>query len=841
MPIPGALQIFGREFSNFEAVLLHNTPVLIDGSDFVDYFGPRDPFAVLWGGEYSSLMIQWRKVLSSFRRCQLDPVFVFSADCELRGQQFAYRVENARRNACALPRPNLPVNDTLLELRLVLLESVLIELLNSEQCPHIRSPYCPRRSCAALSAAMDCPLLGWSPEYFVLSAPAVTRFHNGFTFIPFNLVDFSNPEPLTGSCSTAWPASVKQTCCDAANAKCYFLPAHRFVPELSCLAKVSEFYHPLLFLLLGTDSFPRIKLPAQVYELMNSYVGDYKTRRWYSLCHWLAKFGSNGSMEPIIKILASYGGDLQPAVAERLSEAVLTYIPSPTVASQLAVFLSQNTSLSSVWRSRVDHIPKNQIPLVFDCPRPKRLEWKLQQRLNGTDFGTEVTVDFTSEWPPKLIEAFSQSFLASKYISPIYVSPDVLLPPHLGQLDSDKDVHEDSLPLRLLHYRIFALLKQSSTFSVKSEVKPTIVNEHVNAGSTVMCSTISVNPLHLDFQRDGVDMILSRILGLVIPIEPDDCSPLISLAIALAVWKYRSGSMFPCLPNLAETPLALAVLACAVATYFNHHQVETNESDLYEHYQKVATMAENQASTSKNQSGIKTKVSPAYRLDFVHAFNSLQLVYDSFRSLVALVSALNSSQNKYVLPIFSQTWVIFPSGRLVHWIAACLANVDESTRRHQAIRFWMPRLLYRSETTIVANSAQTLRSMSQEFNKLLDTACSALPDRVPNLDVHFMRCPVPEVDFAVVVPDSASPQKGHSKKPVDQSKQFATHQPTDVSKQDPKSQHNRKGSQSTSMANLNSRTKVNVALRRRFGKTTGYAARLIDRLNSCEAEKTDIH
>lgn len=89
MPVPGALQIFGKEFSNFEAVLLHNTPVLIDGSDFVDYFGPRDPLAVLWGGEYLSLLIQWRKILFSLRQCQLDPVFVFSADCELRVSNYA--------------------------------------------------------------------------------------------------------------------------------------------------------------------------------------------------------------------------------------------------------------------------------------------------------------------------------------------------------------------------------------------------------------------------------------------------------------------------------------------------------------------------------------------------------------------------------------------------------------------------------------------------------------------------------------------------------------------------------------------------------------------------------
>lgn len=757
-----------------------------------------------------------------------------------QGQQFAYRVENARRSACASVGPNLPVNVTLLELRLVLLEAVLIELLNSEQCPHIRSPYCPRRSCAALSAAMDCPLLGWSPEYFVLSPPALTRLHNGFTFIPFNLIDFSNPEPLTGSCSTAWPAPVKHSCSNAANAKCYFLPAHRFVPELSCLAKVSEFYRPLLFLLLGTDSIPRIKLPAEVYELMNSFTGDYKTRRWYSLCHWLTKFGPNDFMKPIIGILTTYSKDLQPAVAERLSEAVLTYIPSPNIASQLAVFLSQSTSLSSVWRTRVAHVLEN--PLGFNCPRPKqRPQWKLQQRLDGTDFGTEVTVDFTSDWPPKLVEAFNQSILASNYISPIYGSPNVLLPPHLGQSNSDKDVHDGSLPLRLLHYRIFTGLKQSLTSLVKSNVNLTVVNEHVYTGSNVMCSAIPVNPLHLDFQRGGVDMILSQILGLVIPIEPGDCCPLIGLAIALAVWNYRSESAFSCLPNLAETPLALAVLVCAVATYFNHHQVEANEFDLYEHYQKVATMAENRASTSKDQSGMKNKVSPAYRLDFVHAFNSLQLVYGSFRSLVALVTALDSSQNKYAFPVFPQTWVIFPSGRLVHWIAACLANVDESTRRHQAIRFWMPRLLCRSETTIVANSAQTLRSMSQEFNKLLDIACSVLPDSVQNLDIQLARFPVPEVDFTVIVPDSASPKNDHSKQPVGQSKQFATLQPINVSKQDPKSQHNRKASQSISVTNLNSQTEKKAAFTRRFKKTTGYAARLKERLNSCETEKANIH
>ncbi|TPP60349.1 hypothetical protein FGIG_08281 [Fasciola gigantica] len=852
MPVTAALSIFCKDFSNFETVLLHNIPVLVDGNDFVQYFSPRKPEDVLWGGEYLLLMIQWKEVLSNIRRCRLDPVFLFSADCELRGQQFIYRMEKARRRKCAAPVPNSAISTALLELDLVFLETVLIELLNLEKCVHVRSPYCPRRSCAALAAALDCPLLSCSPEYFVLSAPARTRLHNGFNFIPFNLTDFGTPQPLTGSCSTAWPPSVRLSCQDAANGECHFLPAHRFVPELSCMDKVSEFYRPLLFLLLGSDSIPRIKLPAHVYGLISSFTGDYKTRRWLSLCSWLAQFHSSGSMEPISRILTTYSGDIQPLVAKKLAESVLTYIPSPTIAPQLAALLSQSTSLSTAWHSRVNEIPERQTPMRPNCSGSQsNTQFNLLQRLSGADFGSDVTVDFTSTWSPKLVEAFSQSTLSSKCISPIYVSPDILLSSHLELPDSDESVHESSLPLRLLHYRIFAGLKQSLTAPIKSVPTPFVVNEHLSAGPDLVCCSIPVKPLHLDSQRDGVDVILSRILGLVIPTDLANCGSLVNLSIALAIWHHLSEPKLPRLSSLTESPLALAVLVCAVATWFNCQCVEISEINLYDYYQNVASFAESQVTASTDLIRSTSKVSPAYRLEFVHAYNSLQLVYGSFRSLVALVNALNSDRNTSAFPSFAQTWILFPSGRLVHWIAACLANVDQPTRRHLAIRFWMPRLLYRSGTTNVSNPAQTLRDMSQEFNKLLDTACSVLPDQVPSLHVQCTRCPVPEVDFGEIVATSTNVKKDNSVKPPDPPKHPTTVPQKVLPKQGSEDQTNSNESiltgasksRSSSISNLSyqPKNKNKARLAGRFQRTTGYAARLTERLMGHEKEnKTDI-
>ncbi|VDP87549.1 unnamed protein product [Echinostoma caproni] len=772
------------------------------------------------------------------KRCQLDPVFVFSADCEFRGQQFIFRVEKARRKISSTSLlAKLKATMHLFQLDLVLEEDAFVDLLNLEHYVHLRSPFCRKRSCAALAAALNCPLLSESVEYLVLCASAPSRQFNGFNFIPLSYANFETEERMRHRCS-ATRSSKNPPCSDATTDQCLFLHAHRFAPERTSIGQVHEFYRPLLFLLLGSDSIPRITLPSQVYQIMNTTSGDYKTRRWFTICNWLAKYTSNVSMEPINRIINTYNQDLRLTVQSKLSDSVQTYIPSPSVASRLVSLLS-NTTISETWRSRISEFLKKDIPIR---PNPSQGRGPvLYQLLRGSDFGTEL--DFTSDWSSDLTQAFTQSALLAKCITPVYVSPDILLPSYIGLPEDDRSVYEASLPLRLIHYRILLGLKHKLPDPDKSLDPHICVNEILSVSPNLLSRSVQVTPLYVCSRSVQIDIFLHQFLGLKLPQDVNRYSPLANLAIALAIWHCHSEPESSFSLTLVESPIALAILVCAVATWFNYQCTDLDESVLVQCYQAVGDTAENQATTSAGMAVLPTDIPPAYRLEFVHAYNSIQLVYASFRSLLTLLTKLVSVQNTSTLPSFTQTWIIFPSGRLVHWIASCLDNVDRSARRYQAMRFWMPRLLYRSKNISASISAQMLCSMSQEFTKLLDLACSVLLDPVLNSSVQFTLRSIPPMDYSnLFTPGTNDPpviRPVDSLEKPEQPKRFDKQQRKEISQS-----LNSIPSAATKSVLFNSKSNsFNKAKQGKplkgavgFKRSTGYAARLQERLLNCEKE-----
>ncbi|CAL8077087.1 unnamed protein product [Calicophoron daubneyi] len=738
MPVTGVEQILCSNPLTFEAFMLHGRTVVVDGEDFLRCYGPNEPYFHVFGGEYLELAEFWRDILANIKQCEIDPLFVFSSSTERRGLQLLYQLQGMKwriKNLVNLEK--LKFTPEVCKILPPLSQSLLADLLCSMKITQLRTPYCIKRSCSSLAVMLNCPLMADAAEYFLLSAKAPMRAYPGFDFIPLQLSRITPFILNRRSSGTITPSTDR-----ASEGQAYGLPVHRFLPEFSELSKVPEFYRTFIFLLLGSDAIPRINLPKPVYSRMDEIEGgDYKTRRWNTLVEWLSQFKGE-TLEPLDRILACYLPDDRVYCIYSLIDSLLTYIPTPTVASTLSQLLQRPASSpKKVYVCQGNGICAKQ-KSVQEANRyvqhPKD-EWKsvVHQVLHGCSDEDVEQPDFSVGWPASLVRAFQLSELAGYLLVPLYCSGGVVLPMPVEQSNSTLSVFEASRPLRVLHYRLLAGLEHRLGKEYKLiGLKPNAI-EYIRCGCSLVRHEISVAPLDLDTKTDTTSSILGDYLELTFPPGIPDADWLLSLAVCIAVYHrhQRQGSN-DCSHRLTESPVALAVIITAVANALN---VDIVNHDLCVHYQDIARLARSKVDCTSEYSG--AFLTPAFRVDYVHAFNAIQIIYECLRSLVSVLDALLPQKPRTIGFRFPPAWVIFPSGQLVHWLAASLANQEPGARYHSAMRFWLPRL-YRFQANNKGAPAE-LKRMAFLVDSLLTTAESLISEHVCIPEVSYTQHDLP--------------------------------------------------------------------------------------------------
>ncbi|KAF5398609.1 hypothetical protein PHET_08079 [Paragonimus heterotremus] len=736
MPVTGIESILCQNCTHFEPLLFKSSPVVVDGENFVTYYRLLGPTSYLWGGEPLSMAVLWNEVLKSFEKCAIDPLFVFSAGTERRGQQLVYQLNGMKKRLICLERlARFEANQLIPEFSPILSQYLIVDLLDAINVSHLRSPYGMQPSCASLANRMQCPLMASAVEYLLLGAELRDRNYSGFAFIPFQ-------------CTRLIPIAVNdmigKPCSDPGARQSFALSVHKFLPEESSIHNVCSFYRPLVFLLLGTDSLPRIRIPKSLNNRMNIAMGtDYKSRRWDTILFWLNQF-QPASLKPIDQIANCYSTEEKDLMLLNLADSVLHYIPNPNIGKRLASFLLESplTKEPPLKTEGVDSVPRCISDIQPDNNWKAVIHAVLRDGPIPSGVDQLMTIDFTAGWPDNLVRAFHQSQILDYIFVALYTQGGVILPSLIENLKTLSTLWDTCLTLRLLHYRILVGLESQLGRKDKLIGLCPDVIEYTRYGSDLVRYHIPVQPLLIATDVDSTDELLTRNLGLSLVDYESDLKSMSGLLFSLAIWQHWkiAGDSNP-LP-VDRSPVILAILLCTVANDINFCSLD---EELVKYYDEISSFAESRLNSTSGRP--QTILPLSFRIDCVHEFNGIQLVYSCLRSLTTLIDQLVLENKRSKCLFFAPPWKLFPSGRLVHWLAACLENQEPTVRRHHAVRFWLPRL-YRNRTQ-GPNDITTLKRMVALFDKSLYTLSRIVQQQLLILNT-------PHNKFYVVLGDFAS-------------------------------------------------------------------------------------
>ncbi|KAF8570991.1 hypothetical protein P879_06092 [Paragonimus westermani] len=488
------------------------------------------------------------------------------------------------------------------------------------------------------------------------------------------------------------------------------LSAHAFRATHSEIRGIAPRHRPILALLIGSDTMPRSRLPSGLRVQHDEELAQSpKERRWRAVRDWLATFPPD-SDEPVAQWIAGYPAEEQPRFIQQLADCLPAYIFDPTKdGSKIATQLQLSEPVPGLECSDTD--------------------FSLTDRLDGGHFqqkdvfdilhnrSVNTRSDFTVGWPDRLVRAYQKGKLSSKILCTLY-NHGMPSSTDLGPTVDGIPACDLSLPIRLIHYRcLFGLELQLGGCAKLKGLKPNVI-EYARQGDRVMEYSIPVLPLHFNMENEQTDSLIGRFLGTTLPCCAPEPEWAYSLVVSIAFWHRQLSSSGVDSPPLMECPFTLALIACAVASM---SELGSADTELCTHYDKLADSLDSTAQVPDNPKDSHLGAN-LQRPDFVRNFTAIQLIYNTLQSFVNFMDSILPHTHQSELFHFFPPWNLFPSGRLVYWLAMNLATHEASVRHHIVSRFWLPRL-YRSNKRPVECTAE-LRELVSTLQTVLKTASS---------------------------------------------------------------------------------------------------------------------
>ncbi|CAH8567314.1 unnamed protein product [Schistosoma turkestanicum] len=486
---------------------------------------------------------------------------------------------------------------------------------------------------------------------------------------------------------------------------------HRFIPQLSILMKCSDFHLPLLAVLFGTDVVPHVKLPLRLQEKLqaNNSSLDHKEHRLSVLLEWFSQFQPN-SIEPLEDVINCYPFKQRTSMINSIVHGISNFI-CPLEETKDVMSLLNDKSYSDISR--------NTFTTTKSTLRSNNSFKDVIDSLQGTNVVYLWHEDYTKGWPPRLLDNFRKGKVYP--ISSIYSTGGAFRRAAVEDPKCPFSVYESSFLIRRLHYQVYVSLERSLGMENKLVGLNPDVIEYVRRNDKLVMYRIPIKSIPLSFGKVSTDEVIKDNLGFV-TLSENNLIPnfLYSLAVVLAYWfqqlKYTSTEI----PSVfSESSVGLAVAACAVANIYNDGS--SSISELCEFYNNLSRMPD--------QSLISGSISTAFRPDIVHSFNAIQLTFNSFRDLVTTLNCLVSENRQSNHFAFSQVWILFPSGNLVHFLATQLASLDPSNRRSSVLRVWLPRLLFIRERNY--DAALKLNKVVKTLTAFIDL-CDMIKINIPS-------------------------------------------------------------------------------------------------------------
>ncbi|CAH8622513.1 unnamed protein product [Dicrocoelium dendriticum] len=575
-----------------------------------------------------------------------------------------------------------------------LAHQVIIELLDMCGVPHVGSTREADLQMAELAVLLDCPIVSNDSDFYLFQSPAPSRYR---------------VIPLSSLSSTCDRLPTKCADCGSQSETCYGLSCSVYRQFQSCLNKVTPSLLPLLAVLLGNDVISNVHLPDGVERLIKMAPRmSYSAKRVHAVLGWLSQF-SNNSSGALRQILSGYSGPQLIDITKQIAQCIRGYFLDPVaggseLANEMNLLTDADFSRHSLYGRPSINLESITVKTVDEAIT------LLKQTMSHWEAGAVgVGTDLCFQWPRQLSHLFRTGRLCNSLIDALYVRGGTVLGILYEDLNYVTSIYSVSEQIRFLNYRLLVEIENRIGFSKKLRaLTDGKLIESRREGKRM--STFSVQLPVATLPRcastvECIDRFCSQYLSIELGSIVYD-SPLTLGIICLLIFWLRHTSV----KDVAQipvngNPVALAFITCALLTGIHYECSRGHEGDLADQalaelckrYGQVASDAKRECVTDGRH---------CYSIEVVHQLSELQLVYVELQHLTTLLEVLSICNDVADDPtggdsaladerrlILWPGWVMFSSGRLLHWLVQALACASPDDRIDRLKNRWIPALL----------------------------------------------------------------------------------------------------------------------------------------------------
>ncbi|THD25851.1 hypothetical protein D915_003371 [Fasciola hepatica] len=749
MGVRGLSTYISHDPNSFVKFELHNTYLVFDAENFINHCYRNSGLARHYGGEYMDFTVCVQIFLEQLRQCQITPIFVFDGCHGKQGLKLDTLLRRNRERIASLlgfldRSRHIPDADNLSAVPDILpklTNSVFVDVLRQNNALYVS---CEREAdvhVAELACLLRCPLVTNDSDFYIFRPSAASH-----PIPPSSDVSFCSYQVIPLA-SLGQPCRLGDPGCGhcSSSSSCYVLPCTMFNPQASPLGRVYPPLLPLLATMIGNDFISSVRVPPMVNQMIQdpsrcTRFPSYNGRRIDALVQWLSSFGEdiNG---PIRTILTLYSEAERELIAHQIRQTVLDYTLRPwATGRKLAELLHLPTGqlIDSMVPTRIavsgSQSEKNTVSVNFDedlkCVqsdyRDPKLEIRrlvdfvarslptMQLNLTGFELSPSCAEDSLSHgWPCALIRKLHFLDLPTGIMDTLYVQNGsvqrILFEDLLGQSASIYQVLD---PLRQMFYNLLVGLETACHGSNKlCGIRDGCAMEHRRKADCMQPFSFSLSAMRvppsqksLSIRNQSIDFLWAR-LNLIQLNKFDPLPRELQLISAVLVLWFRHSNLAHYEQVTCEcSSIPLAFVVCALTSHSFLSQLLHVRSPSLGH--AVAELCEsftNLASRFKTSS-----VSGRFVIQLVHQLNELQLLVLEIKTLVGLIEGLMENDRTFTTPnpksfqttsssgcldlIGWPSWILFPSGRLIYWLATCLQGMHPKSRYDQAVNVWLPRV-----------------------------------------------------------------------------------------------------------------------------------------------------
>ncbi|CAI2737546.1 unnamed protein product, partial [Dicrocoelium dendriticum] len=587
-----------------------------------------------------------------------------------------------------------------------LAHQVVMELLDMCGVPHVCGTREADLQMAELAVLLDCPLVSNDSDFYIFQSPVPSRYR---------------VIPLSSLSSTCYQLPKKCADCGTQSATCYGLSCSVFHQSQSCLNRVTPTMLPLLAVMSDNDTISNVHLPDGVERLIKKPPKmPYSAKRVHAVLGWLSQF-TNNSSGALRQILSGYFSLQLIDITKQIAQCIRGYFLDPvTGGSELANELNLPTDTAFA-----RHSPHGSPPVNLDSISVRTVDEAvslLAQTLSHWKAGdVGGNTDFCFQWPRRLSHGFRTGRISTSLLDALYVRGGSVLRILYEDLKYENSIYSVSEHIRSLNYRLLVELENHIGCSHKlrwlTDGKPIESRREGRRMSTFSVHLPVATVPRCESTVECFDRFFSQYLSIGLSSVVCDSPQTVGIICVLIVWLRHTSIKEVARIPVNENPVALAFTMCAMLTGFRYEDFRGQEetmadkklAELCKGYGQIVSDAKRECAKNGHQ---------RYSIEIVHQLNELQLVFVELQHLTTLLEVLSTCNGGEEDPnggeraqadekrlTFWPGWVMFSSGRLLHWLVQALACAPPDDRIERLKNVWIPILLRAVSSDISTSSA----------------------------------------------------------------------------------------------------------------------------------------